>query len=63
MAAAWYYILAGFGFCIAGIILFQRSVFEENKKTIMPLLVTLGGVILVSIGMALKLRLLQVAIL
>ncbi|MCX6318852.1 MAG: hypothetical protein NTW29_16355 [Bacteroidetes bacterium] len=63
MAPAWYYILAGFGFCIAGIILFQLSVFEENKKILMPLLVILAGIILVSIGMALKLGLLQVAIL
>jgi hypothetical protein len=63
MAPSWYYILAGVGFCITGIILFQRAVFEENKKIRLPLLVMLGGIILVSIGMALKLGLLQVSIL
>lgn len=54
MSLAWIYMLAGIAFCLAGIFLFQRSAFEENRKVTMPLLVIVLGIILVSIGMAKK---------
>lgn len=54
MDQAWTYLLTGTGFCIAGIYLFQRNAFEENKKIRMPLLVILLGIILLAIGMAKK---------
>ncbi|MBL7733549.1 MAG: hypothetical protein JNM88_20435 [Chitinophagaceae bacterium] len=59
MSTAWIYMLTGTGFCLAGIFLFQRSAFEENKKVRWPLLVVLAGVILLSIGMAKRLHLMD----
>jgi H+/Cl- antiporter ClcA len=54
MDQAWTYILTGIGFCLAGIFLFQRNAFEENKKIKLPLLVIVLGIILLSVGMAKK---------
>ena len=42
----------GILFCIAGIYLFQRNVFEENRKITNPLLVIVAGVILIGLGTA-----------
>lgn len=57
MSQAWTYILTGIGFCLAGIFLFQRNAFEENKKVTLPLLVIVLGIILLSVGMAKKMGL------
>jgi hypothetical protein len=57
MNSPWSFILSGIAFCIAGIFLFQRNAFEENKKIIFPLLVVVAGIVLVGIGMAKKLQL------
>ena len=57
MNSPWSFILSGIVFCLAGIFLFQRNAFEENKKIMFPLLVVVAGIVLISIGMAQKLRL------
>ncbi|MEQ1676699.1 MAG: hypothetical protein ABL876_08365 [Chitinophagaceae bacterium] len=55
----WTLILSGIGFCLAGIFLFQRNAFEENKKVLLPLVVILFGVVLIGIGMAKRLHLID----
>lgn len=57
MSQSWIYILTGAGFCIAGILLFQRNAFEEGRKTGGALLIIAAGIVLVSIGMAKGLKL------
>jgi H+/Cl- antiporter ClcA len=57
MNSPWSFILSGIVFCLAGIFLFQRNAFEENKKIMFPLLVVVAGIVLISIGMAKKLQL------
>lgn len=59
MAQSWIYILTGACFCIAGIFLFQRNAFDENKRVTLPLLIIVAGIILVSIGMAKNMRLIH----
>ena len=59
MQQPWSYIIAGICFCIAGIFLFQRNAFEEHKKIHMPLLLIVAGIILVSIGTAKRLHLIE----
>lgn len=55
----WLFILSGIAFCLAGIFLFQRNAFEENKKIWWPALVILTGVVLVGIGMVKRLGLMN----
>jgi hypothetical protein len=52
MSSAW--ILCGIGilFCLAGLYLFRRDVFEEDKNIIKPVLLMIAGVILIGIGTA-----------
>jgi hypothetical membrane protein len=50
MNSSWIFIGTGIAFCLAGIYLFQKSVFEEHKKIGAPLLVIVAGIILVAIG-------------
>jgi len=50
-------IFAGILFCLAGIFLFQRNAFEENKKVLIPLLLILAGIVLVGLGTAKRLNL------
>lgn len=59
MQHPWSLIITGIAFCLAGVYLFQRNAFEENKKLLMPVIVILAGIILLSIGMARKLRLIE----
>lgn len=59
MQHPWSLIITGIVFCLAGVYLFQRNAFEENKKLLMPVIVILAGIILLSIGMARKLRLIE----
>jgi hypothetical protein len=53
----WTLMLSGIVFCLAGIFLFQRNAFEENKKIVLPILIILSGVVLIGIGMAKRLHL------
>jgi hypothetical protein len=48
------WILCGIGvlFCGGGAYLFKRNVFEEHKTITAPILVILGGIILIAIGTA-----------
>ena len=48
----WVICGVGTAFCIIGIYLFHRNAFEENKKVIQPVLIILAGVILIAIGTA-----------
>lgn len=57
MNSPWSFILSGIVFCLAGIFLFQRNAFEDNKKIMFPLLVVAAGIVLIGIGMAKKLQL------
>jgi ABC-type transport system involved in multi-copper enzyme maturation permease subunit len=59
MNSPWSFILSGIVFCLAGIFLFQRNAFEENRKILFPLLVVAAGIVLISIGMAKKLQLID----
>lgn len=51
MSEPWTFILAGTGFCLSGIFLFQRNAFEENRKVSLPLLIIILGVMLLTIGL------------
>jgi len=59
MQHPWSIIITGIIFCLAGVYLFQRNVFEENKKILMPVIVILAGIVLISVGMARKLHLIE----
>ncbi len=59
MQHPWSLIITGIIFCLSGVYLFHRNAFEENKKLLMPVIVILAGIILISIGMAGKLRLIE----
>jgi di/tricarboxylate transporter len=59
MSLAWWLILVGIIFCLTGILFFQRNAFEENKKIIWPVLIMVAGVVLIGIGMAKKLGLME----
>jgi len=46
--------LCGLGilFCATGVYMFHRNVYEENKKILAPVLLIIGGVILIGLGTA-----------
>ena len=52
MALPWILCGAGVLFCITGIYLFNRNVYEESKAIVKPVLLMIGGVILIGIGTA-----------
>ncbi len=52
MATSWILIIAGVVFCLGGVFLFQQNAFEENKKILFPVLVMLAGVVLIGLGTA-----------
>ena len=48
---AWTYCIIGGIFCIAGLFLFKKRIFEENKSISSSMLIILMGVILLTIGL------------
>ncbi|RYY53420.1 MAG: hypothetical protein EOO09_18095 [Chitinophagaceae bacterium] len=48
----WLLIAAGVLFCLSGIFLFRKNVFEEDRSVAGPVLLLLMGVVLVTIGSA-----------
>jgi len=59
MNNGWLHILSGILFCGAGLFLFQRNAFEEHRKVWMPLLVIVAGILLIGIGTAKRLHLIE----
>jgi hypothetical protein len=56
MIPAWADIAAGILFCIAGIWLFQRLVFDRNRELWKPVLLLVIGVLLIAAGSAKNVR-------
>jgi hypothetical protein len=52
MWQAWALCGAGTLFCITGAYMFHRNVYEENKKILRPVLLMIGGVVLIGLGTA-----------
>jgi hypothetical protein len=52
MNSAWIFCGIGVIFCIGGAWLFAQQVIEEHRKIGPPILVMIGGIILVGIGTA-----------
>jgi hypothetical protein len=52
MWQAWALCGAGILFCIIGVYKFYRNVYEEDKKILSPVLLMIGGVILIGLGTA-----------
>jgi hypothetical protein len=48
----WVLCGAGILFCVGGIYLFFRNIFEEDRQILQPLLIIVAGIILISIGTA-----------
>lgn len=59
MSSSWTFILIGIVFSLAGVYLFQRNAFEANRKVLLPALVIIAGIILMSIGFAKELKLID----
>lgn len=59
MSHPWVIIITGVLFSLAGIYLFHRNAFEENRRVLMPVLVIIAGVILMSVGFAKQLNLIK----
>ena len=59
MSNPWIIIITGVLFSLAGVYLFHRNAYEENRKVLMPVLVIIAGVILMSIGFAKHLHLIK----
>lgn len=55
----WILMAAGMIFCLGGVYLFQRNAFEENKKVLFPGIVIIAGIILIGIGTAKRLHLID----
>jgi uncharacterized membrane protein AbrB (regulator of aidB expression) len=55
----WLLMGTGMLFCLAGVWLFQRNAFEENKKIVLPAFVIIAGIILICVGTAKRLRLID----
>lgn len=55
----WFIIIAGVLFSLAGVYLFHRDAFEENRLVMMSILVIIAGVILMSVGFAKQLNLIK----
>lgn len=56
---AWVLITAGCLFCISGILLFRKNIFEEDRSPKWPLLVLLMGVVLITLGSAKQMHLIN----
>lgn len=52
MRDAWIFCGAGTLFCATGVYLFFKNVYEENKGLLRPVLLIIGGVILIGLGTA-----------
>jgi hypothetical protein len=50
--SSWLLCGAGALFCAGGAYLFKRNVFENDKTITAPILIILGGIILIAIGTA-----------
>lgn len=59
MSNPWIIIIVGVLFSLAGVYLFHRNAFEENRKVMMPVLVIIAGIILMSIGFAKHLHIME----
>jgi uncharacterized membrane protein len=49
---SWILCSVGILFCLGGVYLFFRGVYEENKSIAKPFLVIIGGVVLIGLGTA-----------
>ena len=52
MNSPWALCGIGILFCAAGVYYFYRNAFEEDKKVLQPILLIIGGVVLIGLGMA-----------
>jgi hypothetical protein len=52
MWQAWALCVAGILFCVTGVYMFYRNVYEEDKKILAPVLLIIGGVFLTGWGTA-----------
>jgi uncharacterized membrane protein YkvI len=52
-------MISGILFCIVGVCFFNRNAFETNKTIIIPVLIIIGGIILIAIGSAKGLKLID----
>ena len=52
MGIAWVFCGLGTIFCFAGVYLFHRSIYEKDRKIFYPFLIMIMGVILIAIGTA-----------
>jgi len=59
MSNPWLIIIAGILFSLTGVYLFHRDAFEKNKRILIPILIIIAGVILMSIGFAKYLNLIE----
>jgi hypothetical protein len=59
MSDPWLIIIAGVIFSLTGVFLFHRDAFEKNGRVLIPLIITIAGVILMSIGFAKHLKLIE----
>ena len=55
----WLLCIAGFIFCLAGIYYFKRNVFEEDRSIRNAVLLMIMGVILIAIGTAKYIKIIQ----
>jgi len=59
MSHSWSYIVSGIIFSLIGVYLFQRNIFETNRKVLLPMLVIIAGIVLLSMGFAMHLDLIK----
>jgi hypothetical protein len=52
MVLSWLFWGFGVLFCSTGLYLFYRNVYEVNKSILAPILLLIGGIILLSLGTA-----------
>jgi hypothetical protein len=52
MGQPWIFCGAGILLCLAGVYGFHKTIYEENKKILGPVLLMIGGVTLIGIGTA-----------
>ncbi len=59
MQNPWILLVAGILLCGAGVYLFYQNAFEEGKSVFRSILLMIGGVILIGIGTAKYLRVIE----
>jgi uncharacterized membrane protein len=52
MENPWVLCGVGFLFCVAGVYVFFKNAFEEDKKILKSVLLMIAGVVLIGLGMA-----------